>query len=242
MASTPFNANTMVRPNAYLIRMGAFVVAAMLLALALREPLSRPFMANPYLNSMIITLWFAGIAYAFRQVLQLWPDIDWLEQFATRQQVLSTQRRNFKLTAEAPKITAQPRLLAPLARLLQDQGDRPNISALALRSLMDGVGGRIDESRELSRYLIGLLIFMGLLGTFWGLLQTVSSVHGVIASLSFDTNADMGTMFTSMKNGLEAPLSGMGSAFSASLFGLAGSLTLGFLELQAGQAQSRFLQ
>tara|TARA_A100001037_G_scaffold298356_1_gene321928 strand:- start:563 stop:1453 length:891 start_codon:yes stop_codon:yes gene_type:complete len=130
-------------------------------------------------------------------------------------------------------------MLAPMASMLGERTERFSLSALSMRSLLDGIGARLDESRDISRYLIGLLIFLGLLGTFWGLLQTIDAVSDVIAGLSVGTK-ELGPVFDNLKSGLQAPLSGMGTAFSSSLFGLAGSLVLGFLELQAGQAQNRF--
>ena len=123
--------------------------------------------------------------------------------------------------------------------MLGERSERFSLSAISMRSLLDGVGARLDESRDISRYMIGLLIFLGLLGTFWGLLQTIDAVSDVIANLSVGSK-ELGPVFDDLKAGLQAPLSGMGTAFSSSLFGLAGSLVLGFLELQAGQAQNRF--
>ncbi|MCW9046232.1 MAG: flagellar motor protein MotA, partial [Alphaproteobacteria bacterium] len=133
----------------------------------------------------------------------------------------------------------QPKLLAPMATMLGEKKNRLKLSTLSMRSLLDGIASRLDESREISRYTIGLLIFLGLLGTFWGLLETVGSIGAVIGGLSV-VGGDMTNMFQELKEGLEAPLHGMGTAFSSSLFGLAGSLVLGFLDLQAGQAQNRF--
>jgi hypothetical protein len=133
-----------------------------------------------------------------------------------------------------------PPMLAPMATMLADRrGGRISLSAMSLRTLLDGIGARLDERREASRYLIGLLVFLGLLGTFYGLLETVQSVGGVIGSLSVGAG-DVGRAFGELKNNLAAPLGGMSTAFSASLFGLAGSLVLGFLDLQAGLAQNRF--
>ena len=129
-----------------------------------------------------------------------------------------------------------PRLLGPMANMLGDRRGRISLSTLSMRTLLDGIESRIAESHEISRYLIGLLIFLGLLGTFWGLLETVNAVGATIADLS-GSSADPAALFEELKRGLEKPLSGMGTAFSSSLFGLAGSLVLGFLELQAGQAQ-----
>jgi len=121
----------------------------------------------------------------------------------------------------------------------RDGQGRVTLSATTMRSLLDGIASRLDESRELSRYMTGLLVFLGLLGTFWGLLLTVNSVGETIHNLQV-TGGDFAVMFDALKAGLEAPLSGMGTAFSTSLFGLSGSLVLGFLELQASQAQGRF--
>ncbi|MBM3567042.1 MAG: flagellar motor protein MotA, partial [Alphaproteobacteria bacterium] len=134
---------------------------------------------------------------------------------------------------------APPRLLAPLAAMLRERSGRLVLSALAMRSVLDGISARLDESRDISRYLIGLLVFLGLLGTFWGLLETMSSIRDVIGGLSVG-GGDPVAMFGALKKGLEAPLSGMGTAFSSSLFGLAASLVLGFLDLQSGQAQNQF--
>jgi HAMP domain-containing protein len=126
-----------------------------------------------------------------------------------------------------------------MATMFSDHRDRLSLSTMAMRSLLDGIVSRLDESRDISRYTIGLLIFLGLLGTFWGLLETVASIGNVISGLSIE-GGDASTVFAELKKGLEAPMSGMGTAFSSSLFGLAGSLVLGFLDLQANQAQNRF--
>ena len=182
-------------------------------------------MANPALNSLIITVLMLGIGYIFRQVLILKPEVAWLESFQTNR--------------PASDAVAEPVLLAPMARMLGERKGKLSLSALSMRSLLDGIDARLDETREISRYLIGLLIFLGLLGTFWGLLGTVSAVGDVIGSLSVE-GGDIGMMFGNLQQGLQAPLTGMGTAFSSSLFGLAGSLVLGFLELQASQAQNRF--
>lgn len=212
----------MSRPQRYLTRMVAFLAIVAAVVAVLFPAISHAFLANPGLNGLILFAEFMGIVFIFRQVLMLRPEVDWLEGFRAGQPP-----------------AAEPRLLAPMARMLGERQGRFTLSAVATRSLLDGVGARLDESREISRYLIGLLIFLGLLGTFWGLLHTVSSIGGVIAGLSFDNN-DVGSVFSTLQQGLAAPLSGMGTAFSSSLFGLAGSLVLGFLELQASQAQNRF--
>ena len=158
------------------------------------------------------------------KVVALEPEVAWFELYRRNRPDLASHR--------------QPKLLAPMATMLGERKGRVSLSATAMRSLLDGIASRLEESREISRYMIGLLIFLGLLGTFWGLLDTVSAVSGVIASLT--TATDTGAMFNSLRDGLQRPLGGMGTAFGTSLFGLAGSLVLGFLDLQAGQAQNRF--
>lgn len=216
----------MTRPERFLTRMALFLVAVAAVAALLFPALHSAFMNNVALNGLILATLVAGIAFIFRQVLMLRPEVAWLEQYQSGA-VLSD--------------TPEPVLLGPMARMLGERRGRLTLSALSMRSLLDGIASRLDESRELSRYLIGLLIFLGLLGTFWGLLHTVQSVGGVIGSLSVH-GSDVGAMFGNLQKGLEAPLVGMGTAFSSSLFGLAGSLVLGFLELQASQAHNRFFQ
>lgn len=213
----------------FLIRMSVFLVFVIGVVAALVGTLAAAFFANPVLNGVILGVLIIGIVYNFRQVLLLKPDTAWLEAV-----------RNEDVPGTVPgMVPRNPRLLAPLATMLADRRGRMMLSAVSMRSLLDGIGSRLDESRDLSRYMIGLLIFLGLLGTFWGLLQTVTSVGDVIGDLSV-ANQDMLGVFDDLKGGLEAPLEGMGTAFSSSLFGLAGSLVLGFLDLQASQAQNRF--
>lgn len=209
----------------FLIRMSVFLVFVIGIVVALIGTLAAAFFANPVLNGVILGVLIIGIVYNFRQVLLLKPDTAWLEAV-----------RNEDVPGMVPR---NPRLLAPLATMLADRRGRVMLSAVSMRSLLDGIGSRLDESRDLSRYMIGLLIFLGLLGTFWGLLQTVTSVGDVIGDLSV-ANQNLLGVFDDLKVGLEAPLEGMGTAFSSSLFGLAGSLVLGFLDLQASQAQNRF--
>jgi len=215
----------MTHPRRYLIRMVIFLAAVIVVAGVLFAGIRDAFMSNAALNGLIVGVLILGIGYIFRTVIVLTSDVAWLENFRNGQPGLSTG--------------PQPRMLAPMSAMLGQRSERFSLSALSMRSLLDGIGARLDESRDISRYLIGLLIFLGLLGTFWGLLQTIESVSGVIASLNV-SSGEMGAVFDDLKTGLQAPLSGMGTAFSSSLFGLAGSLVLGFLELQAGQAQNRF--
>jgi len=213
------------RPRPYLTRMVLFLILAAFLATILFQQIADAFKANPGLNGLIIGVLVIGILHTLRQVQSLNLEIRWVNNF---------RRADPGLLTSAP-----PRLLAPMATMLGDRRGRMQLNALSMRSILDSLGSRLDEQRETSRYLIGLLIFLGLLGTFWGLLTTISSVAGTIQGLDAATS-DPAAIFTSLKAGLEGPLSGMGTAFSSSLFGLSGSLILGFLDLQAGQAQNRF--
>ena len=215
----------MTRPRRFLTRMIVFLVLVLIVVGALFSGMRTIFAANPALNSLIIAVIGFGIAFVFRQVLMLYPEVDWVESFRRDRVAISGR--------------AAPRLLGPVATMLGDRPERLRLSTLSQRTLLDSIASRLDETREISRYLISLLIFLGLLGTFWGLLQTVHSVGGVIGTLDV-SSTDLTTIFDNLKKGLESPLAGMGTAFSSSLFGLSGSLVLGFLELQAGQAQNRF--
>jgi hypothetical protein len=190
------------------------------------QQIRHSFMANPGLNTLIIGVLLVGIVYAFRQVLRLYPEIAWVNNFRISDPASTSEK-------------STPVLLAPMATMLRDRTGHLSLAAGSMRSLLDSVASRLEEQRETTRYLVGLLIFLGLLGTFWGLLQTVSSVGATIGTL--DTNAGENTLlFDQLKEGLAGPLKGMGTAFSCSMFGLAGSLILGFLDLQAGHAQGRF--
>lgn len=210
----------------FLNRMILFVLAVAILAAALVTPLSQAFEANPLLNGIIFLVLLIGIAFAFRQVLMLKPEIDWVRAI----------RRSDQAAPER-----SPKLLGPLAAMLGDHqpGAPARMSSIAMRSLLDGVASRLEEGREISRYMTRLLVFLGLLGTFWGLLAVLAAIGNTIQSLSVDSG-DITLMFDALKRGLEEPLSGMAVAFSSSLFGLAGSVVLGFLDLQTGQAQNRF--
>ncbi len=215
----------MTRPRRFLVRMIVFLFAVVAAAAAVFGPLHSAFMANTALNGLIVGVFLLGIAYNFRQVVMLYPEVEWID--------------NFRQNASSLSALPAPTLLAPMATMLGERGESLSLSALSMRSLLDGISSRLDESRDISRYTIGLLIFLGLLGTFWGLLGTVASIRDVIGGLSV-ASGNLATVFGDLKSGLEGPLTGMGTAFSSSLFGLAGSLILGFLDLQAGQAQNRF--
>ena len=212
-------------PGVFLIRMLIFLTLVAFLAAILHQQLVTSFLNNPGLNGLILGVLLLGILYAFRQVMRLYPEIRWVNAFRIADPGLS--------------ISAQPVLLAPMAAMLRDRTGTLSLSTASLRSIMDSIGSRLDEARDTGRYMVGLLVFLGLLGTFWGLLETIQSVGGAIDSIN--TNAsDNVTMFSDLKAGLAAPLKGMGTAFSSSLLGLAGSLILGFLELQASHAHNRF--
>ena len=216
----------MTKPRQHLFRMISFVVAMGALGSFLYLPLQNAFMANAPLNGFIVGVLALGILYNFRQVLMLYPEVAWIEGF----------QKSGAAVISSPRA---PKLLAPMATIVGKHRDGLSLSTQAMRSLLDGILSRLDESRDISRYATGLLIFLGLLGTFWGLLETVASIGDVINSLSVKSG-DATTIFDNLKKGLKAPMAGMGTAFSSSLFGLAGSLVLGFLDLQANQAHNRF--
>jgi hypothetical protein len=212
-------------PRVYLVRMMVFILVVAVLVAVLFPTIRSSFMHNPGLNGFIGLVLLFGIAHAFRQVVRLFPEVNWIN--------------SFRIADPGLEIPHQPKLLAPMAALLRDRQGLTVLSPLTLRSLLDSLASRLDEGRDLLRYLIGLLIFLGLLGTFWGLLDTVSSVGTAIQALDV-TATEQGTIFDELKAGLAAPLAGMGTSFSSSLFGLAASLVLGFLDLQTNQAQNRF--
>jgi hypothetical protein len=218
----------MTKPTSYLIRMIVFCVVVYGLAAAISPELARFYMANPVVNSVIAVTEIFGVFWNLRQVQRLYPEVLWVENFRRPRQKLE----------QAPP----PALLAPMARMLQGRADgerRITLSGQAMSTILDGVSSRLDEKRELSRYVTGVMIFLGLLGTFWGLLHTVSSVAAVINGMNL-SGGDVNGMFAQLKAGLAGPLAGMGTAFSSSMFGLSGALILGFLDLTAGQAMNRF--
>lgn len=218
------SAQVLELPKLYLARMVIFLgFVAAGLAIGF-EPLHSAWQQNMALNSAIMAILLIGAAYTFRMLWRLFPEIHWVNKY--------------RIADPGLEFSASPTLLAPMATLLRDRRGPTVLTPVSMRSLLDSLSSRLDETRDISRYLIGLLIFMGLLGTFWGLLQTIHAVSGAISGL--DVTAQSGNVFEELKRGLNAPLAGMGTSFSSSLFGLAGSLILGFLDLQAGQAQNRF--
>jgi hypothetical protein len=211
-------------PRIFLLRMLVFIILGGLVAFVLHKQIEVAFMSNPGLNALILGVLLVGIVLSIRQVMRLYPEIAWVN--------------GFRLADPGLAVDRVPVLLAPMAAILGSRVGRMAMSAQLMRGILDSIATRLDEARDISRYMTGLLVFLGLLGTFWGLIETVSSVGGVIQGLK--AGGDASSMFDSLREGLAAPLSGMGISFSSSLFGLAGSLVLGFLDLQSSQAQNRF--
>lgn len=211
-------------PLVFFWSMLIFIIIVGFLAAFLSRQISNAFFANPGLNGLILFVLGIGILLAFIQVLRLRPEVSWVN--------------SFRQGADRSRGGQTPTLLAPM-RVLLSRKQSMSLSTTSLRSILDSIATRLDESRDTSRYMIGLLVFLGLLGTFWGLLQTIGSINTVIQSLDPGTG-DTNDVLQALKEGLASPLEGMGTAFSSSLFGLSGSLVLGFLDLQAGRAQNRF--
>jgi hypothetical protein len=218
--------NKLSSPRIFLVRMVVFLMLCALVAVVLYKQILIAFFANTFLNGLIGFVLLIGIIMAFRQVIRLYPEVSWVN--------------NFRIADPGLAIDRHPRLLAPMAAILGggERTGRITISQQTMRHLLDSIATRLDEARDISRYMTGLLVFLGLLGTFWGLIETVGSVGKVIDGLK--VGGDAGALFDTLKEGLAAPLGGMGISFSSSLFGLAGSLILGFLDLQSSQAQNRF--
>ena len=214
-------------PSRFIYRSLLFLMFVAAVVAVLHQVIWDAFLHNPWLNGVILGILLIGIFLNIRRILRLRPEARWIESFRTN----------------APGFSLQdaPRLLAPIAAVLgeRQRRGRTALSALSLRHLLDSISSRLDENRDISGYLRNLLIFLGLLGTFWGLIQAIGSISGVISSLTIGSG-DFAAAFNEFKAGLLQPLSGMGTAFSASLFGLAGSLVIGFLDLQAGQAEQHF--
>ena len=232
MASSPSSRSAMEieltklsSPRIFLVRMVVFLVLCALVMVVLYKQIVVAFFANPGLNALIGAVLLIGTILSFRQVIRLYPEVTWVNSFRIADPGLAMERH--------------PTLLAPMAAILGgERTGRMSISQQTMRHLLDSIATRLDEARDISRYMTGLLVFLGLLGTFWGLIETVGSVGKVIDGLK--VGGDAGALFDTLKEGLAAPLGGMGISFSSSLFGLAGSLILGFLDLQSSQAQNRF--
>src|SRR5580658_6923427 len=223
--ASDLNHTKLSSPRIFLVRMLVFLILCGLIAFVLQRQIFNAFLANPWLNALIIGVLLIGIILSFHHVIRLFPEVAWVNGYRSADPKLAARR--------------EPKMLAPMAAMLGgERVDRVAISAQTMRAFLDSLATRLDEARDISRYLTGLLVFLGLLGTFWGLIETVGSVGGIINSLKIGGDAD--SVFEALKEGLAAPLGGMGISFSSSLFGLAGSLILGFLDLQTSQAQNRF--
>jgi hypothetical protein len=212
-------APTLTKPGIFLVRMLVFLILVGFLAFVLFRQITPAFLANPGLNGLILGVLLIAVLLAFGQVARLYREVSYVNAVAA---------------GEAPR--RAPHLLAPLVPALAARREGGTLPGA--RAFLDTVAARLDEGRDILRYIAGLLILLGLLGTFWGLIDTLSAVGSVIKSMRGGGEASV--MFDELKNGLAVPLAGIGLAFSASLFGLSGSLIIGFLDLQAGQAQGRF--
>jgi hypothetical protein len=224
MASDP-DPLKLTSPRIFVVRMLVFLILCGLIAFVLQRQIFNAFLANPWLNGLIVGVLAIGIIMSFHQVIRLFREVSWVNSYRSADPEAAAARA--------------PKLLAPMAAMLgRERLEHVAMSTQTMRAFLDSLATRLDESRDLSRYLTGLLVFLGLLGTFWGLIETVGSVGSIINGLKAGGDAD--SVFDALKEGLAAPLGGMGISFSSSLFGLAGSLVLGFLDLQTSQAQNRF--
>lgn len=224
MART-FDPYRLTPPRVFLLIMVIFLTIFGFLAAILYRQISDAFATNPGLNGLILGVLIIGVLLALLQVIRLMPEVSWVNSFRDGSAELDGSR--------------EPVLLAPMRALLGQSGQNMSLTTGSMRSILDSIGTRLDEARDISRYLIGLLVFLGLLGTFWGLLGTIGSIGDTIQGLDPGSGSTSDILDT-LKSGLSAPLDGMGTAFSSSLFGLSGSLVLGFMDLQAGRAQNRF--
>ena len=213
-------------PNRYISRMFLFLLLVAGACAVLFPALENAFLTNPALNGLIVLVFLFGVGLNFHSVFALYREIRWIKS-----PVLSLSNTDLE----------KLRLLSPLALILKNNQAKGNavLSPTIARTILDSVGMRLEESRDISKYLIGLSTFLGLLGTFWGLMATVGAVADVIRSLNV-SGEEATQAFNTIKNSLELPLSGMGTAFSSSLLGLSGALIVGFLDLQAGRAQNNF--
>src|SRR5258705_133223 len=194
-------------------------------SVGMSDQVSAEFVANPGLKALIGGVLLIGMILSFRQVIRVYPEVAWVNSFRIADPGLAVERH--------------PTLLAPMAAILGgERTGRMTITQQTMRHLLDSIATRLDEARDISRYMTGVLVFLGLLGTFLSLIETVVPIGKAIDGLK--VGGDAGALFDTLKEGLAAPLGGMGISFSSSLFGLAGSLILGFLDLQSSQAQNRF--
>ena len=220
VSDTGYDPYRLSSPQVFLLSMMVFLAITGFIAAILYRQISAAFVTNPGLNGLILGVLIVGILLAMVQVLRLFREVKWVNSF------------------RAGSETTQPILLSPMKALLS-RSSNVALTTSSMRSMLDSIATRLDESRDITRYLTGLLVFLGLLGTFWGLLATIGSIGDTIQALD-PGSGDANAVLDALKSGLAAPLAGMGTAFSSSLFGLAGSLVVGFLDLQAGRAQTRF--
>jgi len=212
-------------PGRYVVWMLVFVLAVALLAFALRGPLIHAFEANTAINGLIVAVLLVGIVYTFLQAFSIGPAARWLVRYRTAD-------------AET-KLGDPPAMIAPLASMMGETNARMRLSAGSVRTVLDSLAARMAEAGAMTRYFGRLLIFLGLLGTFWGLLQVVSDVGEAVRAVTASSTGGEADVLRLM-SAIEQPIQGMGTAFASSLFGLAGSLVIGFLDLQASRAQNRF--
>jgi hypothetical protein len=220
LGESSYDPHKLSSPQVFLLSMLIFLAIVAFIAAILYRQIANAFHTNPGLNGLIIGVLVVGILLSFLQVVRLFREVRWVNSFRAGSDV------------------TDPVLLAPMKALLS-RSSTMALSTSSMRSMLDSIANRLDESRDITRYLTGLLVFLGLLGTFWGLLATIGSIGQTIQALD-PGSGDTGDVLEALKSGLAAPLSGMGTAFSSSLFGLSGSLVVGFLDLQAGRAQTRF--
>ncbi len=221
----PYDPHRLSSPSVHLITMVIFLIITGFLTAVLYRQIAVAFANNPGLNGLIFGVLGIGMLLVFMQVFGLMREVAWVNSFRQGSAELDTVK--------------EPILLAPMKALLGQSGRDMLLTTNSMRSILDSIANRLDESRDISRYLTGLLVFLGLLGTFWGLIETIGSIGNTIQSLDPGTG-NSADVLDALKSGLQTPLEGMGTAFSSSLFGLSGSLVLGFLDLQAGRAQNRF--
>jgi len=214
------------RPTGTILFMLGFLVLVGVVAFFLAQTIGTVFNANPYLNGLILIVLAVGILYTFWQVNRLRMCIDWIDAFIS-------ERPGFE-------VIEPPRLLVSMAGMLRDREARKSLSPTIVRAILDSIATRLDESREIVRYIATLMIFLGLLGTFWGLSITVPLVVETIRDLAPEEGVEASEVFQRLVQNLGGQMKGLGTAFASSLLGLAGSLILGFLEILSGQAQNRF--
>ena len=212
-------------PGRYIVWMAIFTASVAAIALSLYGPLQAAFMANPAINGLILAVLVIGVIYTYAQALGIGPAARWLLRFRSAEDKAS--------------LPAPPALIAPMASMISHTSGKVSLSAGSVRTVLDSVAARMSEAGAFTRYFGRLLIFLGLLGTFWGLLEVVGAVGEAVRAVTESSSGGEADVMRLM-SAIEDPIQGMGTAFASSLFGLAGSLVIGFLDLQASRAQNRF--